>query len=50
MKPKQLWTGKQLISNVTKIIVEFSDLPFRHERGLTMKSTTKISKSYMKGF
>ena len=50
MKPKQLWTGKQLISNVIKIIVEFSDLPFKKEKGLTMRSTTKISKSYMKGF
>ena len=49
-KPKLLWTGKQLISNVIKVIVEFSDLPFKHERGLTMRSTTKISKNYMKGF
>ncbi len=29
-KPKLLWTGKQLISNVIKVIVEFSDLPFKH--------------------
>ena len=50
MKPKQLWTGKQLISNVIKIVVEYSELPFRHARGLTMRSSTKISKSYMKGF
>ena len=49
-KPKQLWTGKQLISNVIKVIVEFSDLKFKHEKGLTMKSSTKISKSYMKGY
>lgn len=24
MKPKEIWTGKQLISNVVKIIVEYS--------------------------
>lgn len=28
-KPKQLWTGKQLISNVIKIIVHYSDLSFK---------------------
>ncbi len=50
MKPKLLWTGKQLISNVVKIIVEYSELAFRRERGLTMRSATKISKAYMKGF
>jgi DNA-directed RNA polymerase I subunit RPA1 len=49
-KPKHLWTGKQLISNVIKVIVEFSDLKFKNEKGLSMKSSTKISKSYMKGF
>lgn len=49
-KPKQVWTGKQLISNVIKVIVEFSDLKFKHEKGLTMRSSTKISKNYMKGF
>ena len=50
MKPKEMWTGKQLISNVIKIIVSFSDLKFKNEKGLCMKSTTKISKNYMKGF
>jgi DNA-directed RNA polymerase I subunit RPA1 len=50
MKPRVLWTGKQLISNVVKVIVEFSDLKFKHGRGLTMRSATKISKNYMKGF
>lgn len=29
MKPQQLWTGKQLISNVIKLIVSFSDLKFK---------------------
>ena len=49
-RPKPVWTGKQLISNAIKVIVEFSDLPFKHEKGLTMRSSTKISKSYMKGY
>ena len=46
-KPKQLWTGKQLVSNVIKLVVEFSDLKFKDAPGLTMKSTTKINRSYM---
>jgi DNA-directed RNA polymerase I subunit RPA1 len=49
-KPKQLWTGKQLITNVIKVVVELSDLKFKNEKGLTMKSSTKISKNYLKGY
>lgn len=49
-KPKMLWTGKQVISNVIKIIVDFSDLIYKNEKGLCMKSTTKIAASYMKGY
>ena len=49
-KPKQLWTGKQLITNVLKIVVQYSDVSFKNERGLTMRSNTKISKNYLKGY
>jgi hypothetical protein len=31
-------------------VVYYSDLSFKDEKGLTMRSTTKISKNYMKGF
>lgn len=48
--PKELWTGKQLVTNVIKIVVEMSDLKFKNEKGLCMKSTTKISKGYLKGY
>lgn len=37
LKPKQLWTGKQLISTIMKIIVGY-------EGGLNMEHKTKISK------
>ena len=50
MRPKNVWTGKQLISNVIKVVVEYSDLSFRHEKGISMHSETKIPESYMKGF
>ena len=50
IKPKQLWTGKQLVSNVIKVVVEFSDAKFKAEKGLCMRSTTKISKSYLQGY
>jgi DNA-directed RNA polymerase I subunit RPA1 len=46
-KPQQLWTGKQLVSNVIKLVVEFSDLKFKDAKGLSMESKTKINKSYM---
>lgn len=49
-KPKTLWTGKQLVSNVIKLVVEFSDLKFKDSTGLCMKSQTKVSKSYMEGY
>ena len=48
--PKELWTGKQLVSNVIKIVVEMSDLRYKNQKGLYMKSNTKISKSYMNGY
>lgn len=48
--PKELWTGKQLVSNVIKIVVEMSDLKFKNEKGIYMKASTKISKSYMNGY
>jgi len=46
-KPKQLWTGKQLVTNVIKLVVEYSDLRFKESLGLCMKANTKVSKSYM---
>lgn len=45
-----MWTGKQLVSNVIKLVVEFSDLKFKDSTGLCMKSQTKVSKSYMEGY
>ena len=50
IKPKQLWTGKQLVTNVIKIVVGLSDLKFKDKKGLSMKSTTKVPKSYMSGY
>jgi DNA-directed RNA polymerase I subunit RPA1 len=29
LKPKEMWTGKQLITNVIKIVVSLSDLKFK---------------------
>ena len=42
MKPKEIWTGKQLVTNVIKIVVSLSDLKFKDKKGLCMKSTTKV--------
>jgi DNA-directed RNA polymerase I subunit RPA1 len=50
VKPKQLWTGKQLVTNVIKIVVGLSDLKFKDKKGLCMKSNTKVPKSYMSGY
>jgi DNA-directed RNA polymerase I subunit RPA1 len=49
-KPKQLWTGKQLVTNVIKLVVEYSDLKFKDAMGLCMKAPTKVSKAYMEGY
>lgn len=50
IKPKELWTGKQLVTNVIKIVVKLSDLKFKDKKGLCMKSTTKVPSSYMSGY
>jgi DNA-directed RNA polymerase I subunit RPA1 len=50
LKPKEMWTGKQLVSNVIKLVVMLSDLKFKDKKGLSMKSKTKVPASYMKGY
>lgn len=50
IRPKELWTGKQLVSNVIKVVVKLSDLKFKDKKGLCMKSNTKVPKSYMAGY
>lgn len=47
IKPKQLWTGKQLISNIIKLIVNLSDESSKKELGLTMRAKTKVPASYL---
>lgn len=49
IKPRQLWTGKQLFSNVITMIINLSDSKIKHCKGLTMKSKTKVNASYLKG-
>lgn len=41
-KPKELWTGKQLLSNIMKIIVKLNGQG--HVKGLSMQSKAKLSK------
>ena len=50
IKPKRLWTGKQLFSNIIKVVIAFSGLKFKDQKGLKMKSTTKIGEKYLKGY
>lgn len=47
IKPKRLWTGKQLVSNIMKLIVSLSDQ--KGDGGLTMKAKTKVPASYLIG-
>lgn len=47
LRPKRLWTGKQLISNIMKLIVSLSNESFKKEMGLTMKAKTKVPVSYL---
>ena len=48
-RPQRLWTGKQLISNIMRLIVSLSGPEFRGQRGLTMKSTCCVSENYLTG-
>ena len=47
LRPKKLWTGKQLISNIMMLIVSLSDETFKKESGLTMRAKTKVPVSYL---
>jgi DNA-directed RNA polymerase I subunit RPA1 len=46
-KPKKLWTGKQLISNIMKLIVSLSNESYKEEKGLTMKAKAKVPEHYL---
>lgn len=43
--PKQLWTGKQLISNLIKIVVDFpmGNKKNQIKEGLNMEAKAKVS-------
>lgn len=47
MRPKQLWTGKQLVSNIIKIIVKLNKKD--NVKGLSMEGKTKLSKAELQG-
>lgn len=47
LRPRQLWTGKQLISNIMKLVVEGGAI--KYGRGLTMKAKARVPESYMQG-
>ena len=44
MKPKQLWTGKQLISNIITVIVK---LKGDHIVGLNMEGKSRLSQDFL---
>lgn len=46
-KPKTLWTGKQLITNVIKLVVHYSNLPYSSTKGLSLTSASKTPKKYL---
>lgn len=46
-RPRPLWTGKQLISNIIKIIVANS--PYAHYPGLNMESKAKLTADELSG-
>ena len=48
-KPKRLWTGKQLISNIIKLIVALSGPEYKKQKGLNMKSVSCIPPSAIYG-
>jgi hypothetical protein len=45
-----LWTGKQLVSNVIKLVVALWGLQFKELKGLSMSSKAKVPASYMGGY
>jgi len=45
-----MWTGKQLVTNVIKLVVALSNLKFKDKKGLCMKAIASVPKSYMVGY
>lgn len=45
-----MWTGKQLVTNVIKLVVALSNLKFKDKKGLCMKAVASVPKSYMVGY
>lgn len=45
--PEELWTGKQLYSNIIKLVAEFGDEEVEETQGIVMKKKTRTNESYL---